>query len=261
MDNNKGDRSMTKDFGGFEKPKENWSKLPHQFIYELPNFSNLAGLKIVLYVLRHTWGYGDPYKKISIDEFMNGRKHRDGSRIDRGTGLSKPSVVSGCKWAVDNGYLFEVKDKGDGARIKKYYSLTELGLKSLTSDVKDFNPRGKDYLPRTEKETEEKETEENAAAVFIAYENNIGQLSPILSEKIGEAIDEFPHQWLLDAIQEAATHNGRSWAYIEKILKRWQAEGRGSRKKPSDTPNPNGNSDLPSWLPAHEDLPAPSWEF
>ena len=72
-------------------------------------------------------------------------------------------------------------------------------------------------------------TTENTSAtseIFKTYENNIGMLTPILSEKIGDAIDTYPHQWILDAIQEAVTHGARSWAYVDKILRTWKSKGR-----------------------------------
>ena len=147
-------------FNGFESVKENWSKLPHQLIEALPEIKTIGEMKVIIYTLRHTWGYQDDYKKITLDEFENGRKCKDGSRIDNGTGLTKPTIVDGIKRAVADGFLFEYVDTSDSARVKKFYSLTEGGLKDLTPDVKSFNINGKESLHRTEKETIEKETTE-----------------------------------------------------------------------------------------------------
>ena len=72
-------------FNGFEEPRQNWSKLPHQFIDAMPDFETVGEMKVVLYILRHTWGYHDTEKRITLEEFANGRKLRDGSRIDEGT--------------------------------------------------------------------------------------------------------------------------------------------------------------------------------
>jgi DNA-binding PadR family transcriptional regulator len=151
-------------FKGFEGSKQNWSKLPHQLIEALPAIKTIGELKVIIYTLRHTWGYQDDYKKITLDEFENGRKRKDGSRIDNGTGLTKPTIVDGIKRAVADGFLFEHVDLSDTARVKKFYSLTQEGLKDLTPGVKIFNTRGKDFLHRTEKETVKKETLENGSA-------------------------------------------------------------------------------------------------
>jgi DNA-binding PadR family transcriptional regulator len=147
------------DFSGFYPPKENYSKLPHQLIDELHTFSSLAELKVVLYVMRHTWGYQDDYKRITLEEFEHGRKERDGSRIDKGVGMTKPSIIDGIKRAIEHGFLHAHTDETDNARVKKFYSLTESGLKSFTSEVKESDSSSKESSHRTEKETKERNSE------------------------------------------------------------------------------------------------------
>src|SRR5438270_9415058 len=112
-------------YAGFSKPEANFFRLPNEWTDITAKISSLAELKLVEYVLKHTWGYSefDMVKKITTDEFMYGRKKRDGTRIDTGTGLSKPSVIAGLKSAVKHGLLEEETDESDKARIKKYYKL------------------------------------------------------------------------------------------------------------------------------------------
>ena len=63
-------------FSGFVPPTENYSKLPHAMIEALPLVTSLAEMKVILYVLRHTWGYQDDEKRINLDEFRKiGRAH------------------------------------------------------------------------------------------------------------------------------------------------------------------------------------------
>jgi len=110
-------------FQGFLPPTENWSKLPHEFIDALPLVETRGEMKVILYVLRHTWGYQDDEKKITLDEFEHGRKRRKGTRIDNGTGLTRVTIINGIKRAVKHGFLIVETDKSDRARTKKYYSL------------------------------------------------------------------------------------------------------------------------------------------
>ena len=121
-------------------PQENWSKLPHQFIDLLPEINTLSELKIIIYTLRHTWGYGDISKVISQDEYMNGRKRADGTRIDGGTGLARNSVKSGIKAAVEHGFIVQATDDTDKARIENSYTLSFLGQVSKpdTDDENDL---------------------------------------------------------------------------------------------------------------------------
>src|SRR5438874_7730061 len=112
-------------FEGFSKPDANFFRLPNEWSDITAKITSLAEMKLVEYVLKHTWGYSefDMVKKITTDEFMNGRKKKDGTRIDIGTGLSKPSVIAGLKSAVEHGLLTEEVDDSDKARIKKFYKL------------------------------------------------------------------------------------------------------------------------------------------
>lgn len=180
-------------FQGFDLPRQNWFKMPNGWTDITAGISSLAELKVIEYVLKHTWGYQEYglTKRITTDEFMHGRRRKDGTRMDRGTGLSKPSVVAGLKSAVAHGFLEEIVDDADLARIKKYYSLKMLpglsleadevrpetfppppaaggsdadsgvkmlapDVKMLTPDVKNLNTRGKDSLHRSEKDTLER---------------------------------------------------------------------------------------------------------
>jgi hypothetical protein len=115
-------------FSGFVQPQQNWFKMPYDWTDITAKITSLAELKVVEYVLKHTWGYHEYglKKKISIDEFMHGRKRKDGTTIDRGTGLSKQSVIDGLKNAVNHGFLEVEKDDSDQARKKRYYALKML---------------------------------------------------------------------------------------------------------------------------------------
>src|SRR5436305_13620951 len=112
-------------YAGFNKPEANFFRLPNEWTDITARITSLAELKLVEYVLKHTWGYSefDMVKKITTDEFMYGRKKKDGTRIDSGTGLSKPSVMEGLTNAVKHGLLEVEIDESDKARIKKYYKL------------------------------------------------------------------------------------------------------------------------------------------
>lgn len=187
MPNNKPDPQQ---FSGFPTPKQNWFKMPNEWIDICAEISSLAEIKVVQYVMRHTWGHQEYgiLKHISLDEFMNGRRRQDGTRIDKGTGLTKKSVIAGLKSAVERGLLVEVVDDSDRARVKKYYALRMAeendsdgnpiqqispekgtlpgGGEKVNADVyflhpgvKKVYPRGKESIHRTEKETLERNLE------------------------------------------------------------------------------------------------------
>lgn len=151
-------------FEGFDKPSENWSKLPHVFMNFLPQITSLSELKVVLYILRHTWGYQefDNPRRITVDEFMHGRKTKDGGRIDEGTGMTEPSIRDGLKRAEKHGFITIDVNDNDKARVEKSYQLNmNQGERSLPPEGKKFTPREKKVLPRSGKETS-KETSKDS---------------------------------------------------------------------------------------------------
>jgi DNA-binding PadR family transcriptional regulator len=117
-----GESTMTK-FDGFEVPLHNWSRLPHALVEALPLIETGSELKVILYILRHTWGFQDSEKAITLDEFAHGRKRRDGSRLDAGTGLSVGAIREGLARAEAHGFIRVETDQRDKARVRKTYRL------------------------------------------------------------------------------------------------------------------------------------------
>lgn len=137
--------SQLLEFPGWDAPSQNWSKLPHAFI-DLISRMKESELKVTLYILRHTWGYGNygDYQFMTTDEIMNGRFMKGGSRIDSGTGLSKNSVISGIRAGIERKTLEEVVIDKDQSRIRKGYRLKakpeqDPGFKICTSGVQNLN--------------------------------------------------------------------------------------------------------------------------
>lgn len=64
------------------------------------------------------------------------------------------------------------------------------------------------------------------AEVYRAYENEIGTLSPLVSDMVADSFDDMGGQTVIDAIQVAARANVRKWSYVDGILKRWHANGK-----------------------------------
>lgn len=141
-------------FPGFYEPQSNYSKLPHQLINALVEINSIAELKVVLYILRHTWGFRDTHKRITLDEFMHGRKRKDGTRIDNGTGLSVNSVRKGIAEAEAHGFIVIDTDETDKARWKTAYSLRTIeGEADYQNLIIDNVTRLSEFDTRTEKET------------------------------------------------------------------------------------------------------------
>ena len=171
-------------FEGFVPPTKNYFPVPNNWIDICAHIRDISELKVIQYVIRHTWGFHEfgICKTISVDEFMHGRRRQDQTRMDEGTGLSEQSVRNGLHKAIKDGYLICEVDPKDAGRIKKSYALRmqantgqvqtldppqtldpltgtnfrPQGTNSYTSDSQTLDLRVPKFVPRTEKDTIEK---------------------------------------------------------------------------------------------------------
>lgn len=161
-------------FIGFPTPESNYFRMPSVWIDICAYIDNIAELKVVQYILRHTWGFQEYgiKRRLTIDEFMHGRFKKDGTRMDSGTGLSEQSVRNGLAKALEHGFIEQEVDDTDRARIKKYYSIKMLqyshndgeadeepdddtGVQTLESGVQSLDPGGANFRPRSQRLTSE----------------------------------------------------------------------------------------------------------
>src|SRR5215213_2561490 len=178
-------------FSGFDRPESNYFRMPNTWTDITAEIDNIAELKVVEYILRHTWGYQEygEKKHITIDEFVKGRRRHDSSRMDHGTGLSERAVYDGLRLAREDGLIEEAIDDSDRGRVKKSYSLRMRTADereiSNTSDLQDLQPgvqtlhpglqklqgRGAKTAARSEKYTQERQ-ENNFEIRKIAHDLN-----------------------------------------------------------------------------------------
>lgn len=85
---------------------------------------------------------------------------------------------------------------------------------------------------RTEEQIKDTTTGTPFSDVAKAYEDVCGVLNSVTADKLKLAYSEYEPSWIMDALKETAVQNKRSWAYTEAILKRWQKEGRNSKRAP-----------------------------
>lgn len=88
----------------------------------------------------------------------------------------------------------------------------------------DFNPITHNPLIK-ESTTTTTHAREEISEVVKAYESEIGVLTGMIREKLVAALDEYPADWIINALEESALQNARNWKYAEAILKRWKVDG------------------------------------
>ena len=94
-------------FLGFSSPR--YTQVPDELFDEL--LSELTGseLKVLLYVVRRTFGFKRDSDHISLSQMVSGIAKKDGTILDKGTGLDKKTVIRAVKSLVSKGILIHTK--------------------------------------------------------------------------------------------------------------------------------------------------------
>lgn len=82
-------------------------------------------------------------------------------------------------------------------------------------------------------------TDNAQVAVFSVYENEIGLLTPFVTDEIKGALEDYSEEWIIEALKESAAQNKRSWKYALAILKRWKAQGHKSDSRSKEKVDTN----------------------
>jgi DnaD/phage-associated family protein len=83
--------------------------------------------------------------------------------------------------------------------------------------------------------------------IYKLYEENIGALTPLISDDLKDTAEEFGVEWLSEAIQISVQMEKRNMKYIRAILERWKKEGRKHDRQhevPAGHAKPNGKQSI-----------------
>ncbi len=199
-------------FNGFEENKKSFTGIPDQFFSEiLPNIQDLNELKLVLYLLWSAKTEGDYGIGFSAEDIFQDKKFVNGL-ISENNDLNQTlgeALLQGVRdniliQAGDSDKLYFLNTPRGRAAAEKYSSE---GSSAVTTPVRTTLDAVKPTL-------------------FRLYEENIGPLTPIIEDMLKDAQNDYPEDWIEEAVQMAVKNNVRRWKYVETILKRWKEEGR-----------------------------------
>ena len=128
-------------FEGFQGP--NYTMVPDEAFDEL--MADLSGSewKVLSYIIRRTFGFKKQSDDISLSQIANGITTAGGRRLDRGTGLSKPSVIAAVKVLVErNIVLTEHRSSAEKGHEPTRYRLNVVD--PLVKKVDKGSPGGND---------------------------------------------------------------------------------------------------------------------
>ena len=166
----------------------------------------------------------------------------------------REAVRSGMHQAVERGTFLCLALSADGPQERVYLLNDDAGRRATEALV------GQGLAaPVTPPLTRDpgKDGPDQRPNIFILYEENIGMVTPLLSEEMKEAEQSYPARWIEEAFKVAVGRNRRSWRYIEATLRRWATEGKDDGEYRRHTEEDLGKEDLLAYLRRRGRLPQP----
>ena len=96
-------------FAGFTAP--NGTFVPDDFFDILMPELGEAELRVLLYIMRRTFGFKKTADDISLKQMTDGILTREGKKLDRGTGLSKAGNARGIRGLVEKGVIVATRNR------------------------------------------------------------------------------------------------------------------------------------------------------
>ncbi len=149
-------------YEGFTNP--NYTQVPDDVFDVIAPELTEAELRVLLYVIRRTFGFKKDRDAISLTQMVEGIRARDGRLLDKGTGMSRRGVMKGCAGLIDKGIITVEKRLSDqGDNEINIYSLRFRESSGVGNNVpygreRSAPPVGNEVAPQ---ETVEQETDIN----------------------------------------------------------------------------------------------------
>jgi len=195
-------------FDGFTS-KETFTQIPDSLFHLFNEIDDVAELKVTLYAIwriEHIEGHFRALCQTDFDE--------------KELGLRREEINFGLEKATKRGTIIRSEHEAD-----VFYFLN--------------SPRGRLAAEAFAKGAWRESAKImsaplNKSNVFKLYEENIGALTPLLSDMLREAEKNYPSEWFEEAFAIAVSRNVRNWKYVEAILTRWKEKGKDGRKDKQD---------------------------
>lgn len=192
-------------FPGFTS-SETFTQVPDSFIRMMNEIEDVAELKVTLYAIWRIEHMEGNFRGLSEADFKAESLGLSGEEIWRGLGKA---------------VMRQTMLKSENEASVFYFLNSPRGRLSAEAFAKGQVKPSAAYVP-------------NKSNLFKLYEENIGALTPLLSDMLREAEREYPGAWFEEAFEIAVSRNVRNWKYIEAILRRWKENGKDERRDSQD---------------------------
>ena len=110
-------------FAGFGNPS--YTQVPDELFDELMPQLTEAELRVLLYVIRRTFGFKKSSDDISLKQLVEGIRTKDGLALDHGAGVGKTAAVRAVKGLVEKGVITARRNQS----VARGYEATTYGMR------------------------------------------------------------------------------------------------------------------------------------
>lgn len=188
---------------------------PELFSEVIPSITLPSELKVTLQIFFRLSRQRATPRRVSWDDLAADKTLRRSLRSISKLRPIEDLLAEGLEAAVRRGTLIHLALPA-GGRVGNWYLVNTAAnrawAESLAAAQVALAPAGEAPAERP--------------ALVGLYEQNIGLVTPMLLDELREAEEQYPREWIEEAMREAVRANARSWRYIRKVLERWAANGR-----------------------------------
>ena len=215
---------MTKPFGGFQLEADPAVAIPRAFLTDvLPQLSDVSEIQVTLCLFRLVSDLGNTENPVPEHLLVRDPALRKALRVEGSPNEPDRRIGTGLDLAVGRGTFLKVVTTHRSQSRIWYYVNTVANQVAVAAMNRGAMAPPRDLwhdgnVPQVQAER---------PTVFRLYEQNIGLLTPLIAERLVDALETYPAEWIADAIAEAVSYNRRSWRYVNRILDNWATTGRG----------------------------------
>jgi DNA replication protein len=214
-------------FNGFPEGTVRFTRIPDPLLTELlPVIEHLGELKLILYAFWRLERMEGAFRYLRRDNFLEDERFMLG--LASGDMEAEAALDDALQRCIQRGSLLEASLELEGGTETFYFLNSPKGRAAAQAIQRgEWQNSGDPQAPLN--------LSLEKPNIFRLYEENIGPLTPMIADKLSEAEDTYPAQWIEDAMRKAIENNVRRWSYVEAILKSWQEGGRDERTDRRDT--------------------------
>ncbi len=212
-----------KTFRGLPDGKIRLVPVPSPIFSELlPEIDDLGELKLVLYVLWRLDQMEGAFRYLRRDDFAGDELFLQGLS---GRGLEAGDALDDAlEKAVLHAILLKAEVKLGENQQALYFLNSPKGRAAVEAlHQGQWRPTGDLQQPVSLSQVRPN--------IFRLYEENIGPLTPMIADTLRDAEQEYPADWVEDAMLIAVKNNVRRWVYVDAILRSWKEEGRDEQNR------------------------------